>query len=249
MLKKIILNNNKLTKIPKDLFKGLYNLTGIYLCSNLLTRLPAKTFAGLTAMETLELRTNPLLSLEIEEMKKEMPKLRSILLRDLELTCGRLTDVYKFCGSNSIAINTNCNYQSVTAFRTRPYTVQYYSYHECLSEEQHEREVLLRETFKNNVKQTSINEDHEIELRKSFDELKEKFAEQLKTLGTETRDAQSTYLKKVFDAQNFMLKLLKDKLTFQESKLECLNSQMKKCPEFDSCSGKIKQKKEIKIKN
>lgn len=231
-LNKIVLNNNKLTTIPHDLFKGLYQLKWIDLCSNSLSRLPAVTFTGLTAMENLEVRNNPLLSLEVEEMRKKMPRLKYLLCRDLDLTCDRMTQVEKFLTANGLDYNIRSDYSTYhsksaqSVLRLRPYTVSMVKSFECLSNEQHEREVLLREYA---LKRTSVDESvtYEMELRKSVDAFKEDFGQKMEELVKETRDTQSMYFIKISEAQNFMLKLIKDKIESQDSKFESLNSQIK----------------------
>lgn len=223
MLKKIILNNNNLTTIPQDLFKGLQELTWIDLCSNLLSRLPAVTFSGLTEIVNLEVRNNPLLSLEVEEMRKEMPNLKYLLLRDLDLTCDRLRQVQAFVGTNGLNQYIRPDYSTYhsksyqSAIRSRPYSISYEGTQECLSNEQWEREVLLRETLSNALKTTPVSENYEIELQKSFGALKEEINQKMEELVKETRETQSTYFMKIFEGQNFMFKLLKDKIESLEN--------------------------------
>lgn len=232
-LTKIILNNNDLKTIHKELFNGLYHLKWIDLCSNQLSRLPAKTFAGLESMENLEIRNNPLLSLEIEELKHQMPNLRYVLLRDLDLSCDRMREVDKFCESNSIDYFTRSDYsdyhsESADSYiRSRSYAVTNVNNFECLSNEQHEREVLLRETLPTLLNRNGSASD-EIELRTNFDAIKDEYDKKFEEIANKAQSTESTYLMKIFEAQTFMLKLLKDKLESQDAKMELLETQLRK---------------------
>ncbi|XP_063700762.1 toll-like receptor 3 [Culicoides brevitarsis] len=152
-LEQIYLNSNNLTEIPLELFKGLRSLQKIDLCANRLSRLPAVIFDDLISMESLELLSNPLLSLEIEEMYVEMPKLKYTLFDDLDLPCSRAAEVTNFLSQNNIynsyqgSYSDNHSRSQSEIQRKRIYVASSAGNYYCINDEQHEREVYIRETL------------------------------------------------------------------------------------------------------
>ncbi|XP_063708029.1 slit homolog 3 protein-like [Culicoides brevitarsis] len=238
LLSSIDLSNNKLKWIPEDLFNGLSNLLMIDLNANEISRLPSKIFDGLKSMETLFVGYNPLLSLEVEKFKEKMPQLANLIFLDVDLSCDRMKEIKDFCEANSINMEVNDNPHSDRVRSNTVSSILYKTIHDphyvedvwhvereirwkCLSNEQHEREVLLRETLPKMLSEANF-ENRGLEMERKFDELNAQFEMKIAEMKNKTEEVEATYLKKIFDGQTFMLNLLKKKLEDQDAKIENL---------------------------
>lgn len=142
-LEMIQLQSNQLLVLPPNVFHNLRSLQFLQLDRNRLDELPVELFRDLGRLKYLTIFGNPLVVLNAEKMIEYLPNVELISLRDLDLQCDRMNDVMDVFSQGSVIISkfTDYGYQA----RKRDYQPQIIKGVECLSDQQYQKVMEIRD--------------------------------------------------------------------------------------------------------
>lgn len=150
LLEIIDVYDNEIDEIPVDLFKGLVNLKELYLSNNNLVYLPTEAFRDLKKLYKITLNSNPLLDLDVQGLIEYMPALTAANIEDTDIKCGKMRTIVYLFSERQIVF-----YIGVDRERGRTFTPSEFRGHKCLSNEQYDRELLLRQKIPDTIRKVA----------------------------------------------------------------------------------------------
>lgn len=146
LLEIIDVYDNEIDEIPHDLFKGLVNLKELYLSNNNLVHLPTEAFRDLKKLFKITLNSNPLLDLDVEGLIEYLPALTAANIEDTDIKCSKMRTIVYIFSERQIVF-----YIGVDRERGRTFVPSEFRGHKCLSNEQYDRELLLRKKIPDTI--------------------------------------------------------------------------------------------------
>lgn len=146
--------DNEIQEISVDLFKGLVNLKELYLSNNNLVQLPTEAFRDTKQLFKITLNSNPLLDLDVEGLIQYLPSLKAVNIEDTDIKCGKMRTIVHLFSEKKVIF-----YIGVDRERGRTFVPAEFRGHKCLSNEQYDRELLLRQKIPETIgKVTEIHQ-------------------------------------------------------------------------------------------
>lgn len=116
--------------ITDGLFDDLTNLKNLFFRRSGLTELPSEAFQSLQSLEILSIYSNNLFELDVNNILKYTPNLKTIRLNDNYFMCSRLKEIL------SVLRRNNVNVESDTTSRDRPHYPEKVDGVYCLTDSQ-----------------------------------------------------------------------------------------------------------------
>lgn len=158
--------DNEIDELHHDLFKGLVNLKELYLSNNNLVYLPPEIFRDTKNLFKLTLNSNPLLDLDVENLIEYLPLLKAVNIEDTDIKCGKMRTIVHLFSERKIIF-----YIGVDRERGRTFTPAEFRGHKCLSNEQYDRELLLRQNIPETIQKVNEMYQQMMELMKNVTKL------------------------------------------------------------------------------